>query len=51
MTLNKLTEKVMPPLMVAAVLTMSVAVVELRGLSIKIEYLEKAMLAYHEERE
>ena len=48
MKLNDLAEKVLPPLMVVAIITMGGAVFELRALSLKVEYLEKAIIAYHE---
>ena len=48
MTLNQLTDKVMPIIVVAMVLTCGTAVVKLEVLSEKVVHLEKAMTAYHE---
>ena len=49
MTLNQLSEKVVPTLLIGMILACSSAYLELKELSVKIHYMEKAMTAYHEE--
>ena len=49
MTLNQLSEKVLPTLLIAMIVACGSAYLELRELSVKITYLEKSVAAYHEE--
>jgi len=49
MTLNQLSNKMMPILLSAMILACASAFIELRVLSEKVGNMQKAMMAYHEE--
>jgi len=49
MTLNQLSEKVIPMLLVVMIVACGSAMIELRVLSEKVDMMQKAMMAYHEE--
>jgi len=47
MTFQKLTDKLLPTLILACVLATATAVMELKELSLKIDYIEQSISNYH----